>query len=122
MSGTSLIGKTALITGAGSGIGKACVEEFARAGARIIAVDRDEIALAKLASGQVATVVAELPDPEKKFSKKFNSRNPPLPSTQRNVHLYLMNLKRQKRILGQSNILPPYSTVRRLMAMLLTKP
>ncbi|NBR94642.1 MAG: SDR family NAD(P)-dependent oxidoreductase [Actinobacteria bacterium] len=45
MSGTSLIGKTALITGAGSGIGKACVVEFARAGARVIAVDRDEIAL-----------------------------------------------------------------------------
>jgi len=67
MSSTSLIGKTALITGAGSGIGKACVEEFARAGARIIAVDRDEIALAKLASGQVATVVADLSDPEKYF-------------------------------------------------------
>ena len=67
MSGTSLIGKTALITGAGSGIGKACVEEFARAGARIIAVDRDEIALAKLASGQVATVVADLAEPEKYF-------------------------------------------------------
>ncbi|MEY4623468.1 MAG: hypothetical protein RLZZ07_98, partial [Actinomycetota bacterium] len=32
MSGTSLIGKTALITGAGSGIGKACVQAFATAG------------------------------------------------------------------------------------------
>ena len=46
MPGISLIGKTALITGAGSGIGKACVQEFAAAGAKVIAVDRDEIALA----------------------------------------------------------------------------
>ncbi|MFZ9442159.1 MAG: 3-hydroxybutyrate dehydrogenase [Candidatus Nanopelagicaceae bacterium] len=67
MSGTSLIGKTALITGAGSGIGKACVQAFATAGAKVIAVDRDEIALAKLASGQVTTVVADLSDPERFF-------------------------------------------------------
>jgi 3-hydroxybutyrate dehydrogenase len=67
MSGTSLIGKTVLITGAGSGIGKACVQTFATAGAKVIAVDRDEIALAKLASGQVRTVVADLSDPERYF-------------------------------------------------------
>lgn len=67
MPGTSLIGKTALITGAGSGIGKACVEEFAAAGAKIIAVDRDEIALAKLASGQVTAIAADLSDPERFF-------------------------------------------------------
>lgn len=67
MSGISLIGKTALITGAGSGIGKACVQEFTGAGARVIAVDRDEISLAKLTSGQVKTVVADLSDPEKYF-------------------------------------------------------
>ena len=67
MSGVSLIGKTALITGAGSGIGRACVEEFARAGAKVIAVDRDEISLAKLASSQISTVVADLSNPEKFF-------------------------------------------------------
>ena len=67
MPGTSLIGKTALITGAGSGIGKACVLEFASAGAKVIAVDRDEIALAKLSSGQVTTVVADLSDPQRYF-------------------------------------------------------
>lgn len=67
MSGISLIGKTALITGAGSGIGKACVQEFTGAGARVIAVDRDEISLAKLTSGQVKTVVADLSGPEKYF-------------------------------------------------------
>lgn len=67
MSGTSLVGKTALITGAGSGIGRACVQTFADAGAKVIAVDRDEIALAKLASGQISTVVADLADPERFF-------------------------------------------------------
>ena len=71
MPGISLIGKTALITGAGSGIGKACVQEFAAAGARVIAVDRDEISLAKLASGQIATVVADLSDPERFFPENL---------------------------------------------------
>ena len=71
MPGISLIGKTALITGAGSGIGKACVQEFAAAGARVIAVDRDEISLAKLASGQITTVVADLSDPERFFPENL---------------------------------------------------
>ena len=65
------MGKTALITGAGSGIGRACVEEFAAAGAKVIAVDRDELALAKLASGQVSTVVADLSDPERYFPENL---------------------------------------------------
>ena len=38
----SLAGKTALVTGAGSGIGAAIAEVFARAGARVFATDRDE--------------------------------------------------------------------------------
>ena len=71
MPGTSLIGKTALVTGAGSGIGKACVQAFAAVGAKVIAVDRDEIALAKLASGQVTTVVADLSDPERHFPENL---------------------------------------------------
>ncbi len=71
MPGISLIGKTALITGAGSGIGKACVKEFADAGAKIIAVDRDEMALAKLASGQVKTLVADLTVPERYFPENL---------------------------------------------------
>lgn len=71
MPGISLIGKTALITGAGSGIGKACVKEFADAGAKIIAVDRDEMALAKLASGQIKTLVADLTVPERYFPENL---------------------------------------------------
>jgi 3-hydroxybutyrate dehydrogenase len=67
MSGISLSGKCVFITGAGSGIGKACVRVFADAGAKVIAVDRDEIALAKLASGQISTIVADLSDPERFF-------------------------------------------------------
>ena len=37
----SLQGKSVLVTGAGSGIGKACVEAFAESGAHVIAVDID---------------------------------------------------------------------------------
>lgn len=71
MPGISLIGKTVLITGAGSGIGKACVKEFADAGAKIIAIDRDEMALAKLASGQIKTLVADLTVPERYFPENL---------------------------------------------------
>jgi 3-hydroxybutyrate dehydrogenase len=43
-------GRTALVTGAASGIGAACVERLAAAGASVIAVDRDEAGLQALAS------------------------------------------------------------------------
>ncbi|MCW5665177.1 MAG: SDR family oxidoreductase [Piscinibacter sp.] len=44
-----LQGKTALVTAAGQGIGRATAEAYAREGARVIATDRDERLLATLA-------------------------------------------------------------------------
>jgi 2-keto-3-deoxy-L-fuconate dehydrogenase len=53
---THLSGKTALVTAAAQGIGRASVEKLAAAGARVIATDIDEAALAGLASiANVAT-------------------------------------------------------------------
>jgi 3-hydroxybutyrate dehydrogenase len=46
---TDLTGRTAMVTGAASGIGAACAVRLAAAGARVIAVDRDEAGLADLA-------------------------------------------------------------------------
>ncbi|MEQ8587601.1 MAG: SDR family oxidoreductase [Thalassobaculaceae bacterium] len=43
-----LSGKTALITAAGQGIGRACAEAFAREGASVIATDINDAALAEL--------------------------------------------------------------------------
>ncbi len=45
-----LSGETVLVTGAASGIGEACVRQFAGQGAWVFAVDRDEFALRELAA------------------------------------------------------------------------
>ncbi|HEY3535142.1 MAG TPA: 3-hydroxybutyrate dehydrogenase [Pedococcus sp.] len=42
-----LSGKTALVSGAASGIGAACVDRLAAAGAKVLAVDRDEAGLGR---------------------------------------------------------------------------
>src|SRR6516165_3549751 len=55
-----LTGRSVIVTGGGKGIGKVYVEEFARAGARVLAADIDEAAAKSVAgalSGEGATVV-----------------------------------------------------------------
>src|SRR5437879_3667989 len=59
-----LAGRTAVVTGAGSGIGRACALRLARAGARLVVVDRDEVAakeVAALTGG--SAVIIDLSDP-----------------------------------------------------------
>ena len=50
-------GKHVVITGAGSGIGRACAERFARAGARVVVSDLDEAAAVSVAAG-IADAIA----------------------------------------------------------------
>ena len=47
-----LTGRSVIVTGGGKGIGKVYVEEFARAGARVLAADIDEAAAKSVASAQ----------------------------------------------------------------------
>jgi 3-hydroxybutyrate dehydrogenase len=64
----SLQGKSVLITGAASGIGKACTVAFAEAGARVIAVDLDIELLKDLKSkNSIEIIEADLTNPEKFF-------------------------------------------------------
>lgn len=54
-----LISRTALVTGAASGIGLAVATRFAREGARVVIADRDAEAAARAADGIVAELGAE---------------------------------------------------------------
>jgi len=56
MESERLSGKTAVVTAAGSGIGRASAEAFARAGARVIAVDIDASALKSLSECEGAVL------------------------------------------------------------------
>ena len=65
MMSAELEAQVALVTGAGRGIGRACAEALADAGARVIAVARSEDDLAELAaheSGRIDTWTADVTD------------------------------------------------------------
>jgi 2-keto-3-deoxy-L-fuconate dehydrogenase len=59
----SLTGKTAFVTAAGQGIGRATAQAFAAAGASVIATDVDAGKLAGLASDAIRTMALDVLDP-----------------------------------------------------------
>src|SRR5262245_32920344 len=65
-----LAGKTAVVTAAGSGIGRASAEAFARAGARVLAADIDAQALATLAGCEAQVLDVRNPGAIAAFAQK----------------------------------------------------
>lgn len=60
----SLDGRVAIVTGAASGIGRATAELLHRAGATLVAVDRDATGLARMPAGDgIHPIVADVSDP-----------------------------------------------------------
>lgn len=69
----TLTGKKVLITGAGSGIGKACAIAFAQEGADVMAVDMNVASLKELETDHgIKYTVADLTSPEKYFPNNLN--------------------------------------------------
>jgi 2-keto-3-deoxy-L-fuconate dehydrogenase len=61
---SSLAGKTAFVTAAGQGIGRATARAFAEAGARVVATDVDPAKLTGLESDLIRTAVLDVLDPD----------------------------------------------------------
>lgn len=70
LSSERLRGKTAVVTAAGSGIGRASAEAFQRAGARVLAVDIDGKALGTLAGAEPHVVDVRDPAAIAAFAKR----------------------------------------------------
>lgn len=72
--GTDLTGRTALVTGGGSGIGAACARAFARSGAQVVVIDRDaEGAAAVAAEVGGASLVLDLGDLDALAERGFDA-------------------------------------------------
>ena len=69
-----LTGKTALITAAGQGIGRASALAMAREGAAVIATDVNAAALAELAAEGLQTLVLDVRDPARNSPARMSSR------------------------------------------------
>jgi 2-keto-3-deoxy-L-fuconate dehydrogenase len=74
--GSRLSGKSAIVTAAGQGIGRAASLQFAAEGARVLATDISEAALAKLAAGSPAIQTARLDVTDAQAIRQFASRHP----------------------------------------------
>ena len=74
--GSRLSGKSAIITGAGQGIGRATSLQFAAEGARVLATDISEAALAKLAADSPAIQTARLDVTDPEAIRQFAIHHP----------------------------------------------
>ncbi|WP_432926223.1 3-hydroxybutyrate dehydrogenase [Microbispora sp. CA-135349] len=86
----SLEGRTALVTGAGSGIGRACARRLAAEGAHVVVADVNAEAAGKVAAEIGGTPVAvDLSDPE--FLVAWRGQLPPSPDTRLHADIVVNN-------------------------------